>query len=63
LELERNEGVASVVLTMERYGLGLDCLLHYADTVRAVTAEDVLAAARRYLDPDVYALAIAGPPV
>jgi predicted Zn-dependent peptidase len=26
-----------------------------------VTAEDVLAAAQRYLDPDVYALAVAGP--
>ncbi|MBN2305031.1 MAG: insulinase family protein [Anaerolineae bacterium] len=61
LMLERNEGVAGVILTMERYGLGLDYLRHYADSVRAVTPDDALAAAQHYLDPDVYALAVAGP--
>ncbi len=61
LELEKNEGVAAWVLQIERYGLGLDCLRNYADTINAVTVEDVQAAAQRYLSPDVYALAVAGP--
>lgn len=60
LELERNEGVAGVILMMERYGLGLDYLRRYAELINAVTTEDVLAAAQRYLDPDIYALAVAG---
>ena len=61
LQLETNEGIAGTILMMERYGLGLDYLRRYPDIVNAVTAEDVLAAAQRYLNPDVYALAIAGP--
>ncbi len=61
LQLESNEGVAGALLNIERYQLGLDYLLRYADEIRAVTAEDVLAAARHYLNPDAFALAIAGP--
>jgi predicted Zn-dependent peptidase len=46
---------------MERYRLGLDNLYHYADSINAITVEDILAAAQRYLNPDAYALGIAGP--
>ncbi|MBI5958910.1 MAG: insulinase family protein, partial [Chloroflexi bacterium] len=53
LQLESNEGVAGVILMMERYELGLDYLQHYAATINAVTAEEVLVSAQRYLDPDV----------
>lgn len=63
LQLETNEGVAGTILTMERYGLGLDYLHHYADAVNAVSVDDVLAATQRYLDPETYALAVAGPAV
>jgi zinc protease len=62
LQLETNEGVARTILNMERYGLGLDYLQRYKDLIDAVTPERVRAAARRWLDPDAYALAIAGPP-
>lgn len=61
LQLESNEGVAGTLLTMERYGLGLDYLQRYAADVNAVTAEDVRAVVQRYLDADAYVLAIAGP--
>jgi predicted Zn-dependent peptidase len=47
---------------MERYGLGLDYLQRYADMIDEITAARVQAAAQRWLDPDAYALAIAGPP-
>lgn len=62
LQLETNAGVASSVLSVERHELGLDYLQRYEGLIKAVSAEKVQAAARRWLDPDAYALAIAGPP-
>ena len=61
LRLETNEGVAGTLLDMERYGLGLDYLQRYAGMVNAVTVQDVQEMAQKYLDPDVYVLAVAGP--
>ena len=61
LQLETNEGVAGAIVGMERYRLGLDYLRRFADAIQAVTAEEMLAAAQRYLNPDAYALAVAGP--
>jgi zinc protease len=61
LRLETNEGLASTLLDMERYDLGLDYLQRYAGLVKAITVQDVQEMAQRYLDPDVYALAVAGP--
>jgi len=63
LQLESNEGVAGAISSIERFGLGLDYLRRYADLINAVSVEEVLAAAQRYLNPDAYALAIAGPEV
>jgi zinc protease len=62
LRLETNEGVARTILDMERYGLGLDYLQRYDALIHAITVEQVQAVAQRWLDPDAYALAIAGPP-
>jgi len=61
LQLETNEGVATAILDMELYQLGLDYLQRYEGLVRAITTEDVQRVARMYLDPESYALAIAGP--
>ena len=61
LALESNAGVAAALLNLERFDLGLDYYQRYADLVKAVTVEDVLATARKYLDPDQLAVAIAGP--
>ncbi len=60
LSFESNQGVAGALLTMERYGLGLDYYRRFADLVHAVTPEAILEAARRYLDPDRLAVAVAG---
>ncbi|MGD2177815.1 MAG: pitrilysin family protein [Anaerolineae bacterium] len=62
LHLETNGGVASSMLAMERYGLGLDYLQRYKNLIDEVTPERVQATAQRWLDPDAYALAVAGPP-
>lgn len=61
LSLESNYGVASALVNLERYQLGLDYYRLYADNIRAVTAEAILQAAQRYLDPDRLAIAMAGP--
>ena len=61
LYLETNEGVARSLLNIERNELGLDYLQRYATIIRSVTAEQVLSAARRWIDPHHYALAIAEP--
>jgi zinc protease len=61
LRLETNEGIAGTLLSMERYELGLDYLLHYADLVNEVSTGDLQEVAHKYLDPAVYAAAIAGP--
>ena len=61
LSLESNSGVASALLNIERYELGLDYYRRYPDLVQAVTAEQVLAGVRKYLDPERLAIAVAGP--
>ncbi|HKZ01021.1 MAG TPA: insulinase family protein, partial [Pyrinomonadaceae bacterium] len=61
LSLESNSGVAGAMLNIERYNLGFDYYLRYADRVRAVTREDVLRTARKYIDPECLVIATAGP--
>jgi len=61
LSLESNTGMASAILNLERYDLGLDYYRKYADQVQAVTIEDVLAAASKYWDPNRLGVGIAGP--
>jgi zinc protease len=60
LSLESNGGVAGALLSLERYGLGLDYYPRFAGLVASVTPEDVLEAAGRYLHPDRLAIATAG---
>ena len=61
LSLESNGGVANALLNIERYNLGLDYYRRYAGLVTEVNREDVLNAARKFIDPDKLAIAVAGP--
>lgn len=61
LQLESNEGIAGTLVNIETYGLGLDYLVHYRDTIQRLTRDDLLQAARRYLNPDALVIAVAGP--
>jgi zinc protease len=61
LRLETNEGIASTLLDMEIYHLGDDYIIRYPELIRAVTQEQIRAAARRYLDTENYALVVVGP--
>lgn len=60
LSLETNIGVASALTSIERYQFGLDYFQTYASRVRAVTTEQILASAQRYLNPERMAIAVAG---
>ena len=61
LRLETNEGIAGNLANMELYNLGDDYLDRYPELIGSVTKEQIRAAAMKYLDTDVYALAVAGP--
>ncbi len=59
--LESPGGVVQLLLSIERYGLGLDYLDRYPAIITALTADDLLAAARRHLDPTRFLVGTAGP--
>ena len=61
LSLESNGGVAGALLNIERFDLGLDHYRQYADTVRAVTLDDVRQTAHKFIDPERLVIATAGP--
>jgi zinc protease len=61
LQLESNEGVASLLLEAHLYQLGDDFIARYPDLINAVTPEQIQTTAQKYLSDEVYALAIAGP--
>ncbi|MGI9252946.1 MAG: M16 family metallopeptidase, partial [Thermomicrobiales bacterium] len=62
LALESNDGIASILMTIEHFNLGLDFLDRYPATIEALTAEDLMRAASQHLEPDLVATGIAGPP-
>jgi len=59
-QLETTAQIARTIADIELYGLGEDYLARFIERVRAVTAEEVLRAARSYLDPDHMALVVVG---
>ncbi len=59
--LQKNASRAAVLALDEAYGLGADAYQKYAPRIEAVTAAEVHAVAKRYLDPDRSVLAIVTP--
>ena len=59
--LETNAGIASFLQSEEQFGLGLDYDRRLADDIRAVTLDQVRAAAAELLHPERAAVAMAGP--
>jgi zinc protease len=52
LGIERQSAIASFMIQIEFYGLGLDYAEQYPKLIGAVTKDDVLAVAKKYLHPD-----------
>jgi zinc protease len=61
LQMETNDGVASLLVDMEWHALGLDYVQRYINIINSLTADDIQAAAQKYLATGKYALAVAGP--
>lgn len=61
LGLETNDGIAGTLLAIERHGLGLDFIDRYPAIIGAITAEQIVEVARRFLSTEAYVLAVAGP--
>jgi zinc protease len=61
LALERNDGIADLILSIEHQRLGLDYLDRYPDLINAVTADQILAAAAKHLDEHRLAIGVSGP--
>jgi len=61
LSLESNGGVAGSLVNIERYDLGLDYYRRYEGLIRGVTRDSILDAARKFIDVDKLAIAVAGP--
>jgi zinc protease len=52
LQFETPEQIANQILIVELYDLGEDYIKNYRNNISAVTADDVLRVAQKYLDPD-----------
>jgi zinc protease len=61
LALETHDGLASALLAIEEFGLGLDYLDRYPEIIAAVGREHVQDAARSHLVPERLAIGIARP--
>ena len=61
LALETHDGVASTLLAIEEFDLGLDYLDRYPEIIAEVSREQVREAARLHLSSDMLAIGIAGP--
>ncbi len=61
VSLERNAEMAAQLHRMEYYGLGMDFLERYADIVRALSEPHVCEVARKYLNPSICSMVVAGP--
>jgi zinc protease len=60
-QLETNAAIASFLLTVDTFGLGLDYDERLPGLIGAVTKESADAAARKLLDPSRATIAVAGP--
>lgn len=60
LRLDTQAKVAGLLAQIEFFGLGLDYADSYASKIRAVTKEDILRVAKKYLDPENYVLVAVG---
>jgi zinc protease len=52
LQFETPEQIATQILNVELYDLGEDYIQNFRKNINAVTADDVLRVAQKYLDPD-----------
>lgn len=60
MKMDSNAKRASLLGYVEMFGLGLDYPWRYPEIINAVTRDDILQVARKYLDPERYVLVVVG---
>lgn len=60
LRLDTNSKIAGMLASLEFFNLGLDYPDRYPKIINSITKEDVLKAAKKYLNPDSYILVVVG---
>jgi zinc protease len=60
LRIDSNSKIAGFLVAVEYYGLGLDYVDRYKTFIDAVTKDDVMRVAKKYLDPKNYVLVVVG---
>jgi zinc protease len=60
MSLESNAGIANALLSIERFGLGLDYFQNYTKRILSITPEQILEVSRRYIDPEKLVIISAG---
>jgi len=60
LSIESNAGVASAIVRMERYNLGLNYLREFPELISRISKQDILSVAKKYLDPKKMVIISAG---
>jgi zinc protease len=63
LSVESNNGVASAIIRMERFNLGLNYMREFPIMVERVTKEDILRVAKKYINPKKMITVSAGPEI
>ena len=63
LSVESNNGVASSIIRMERFDLGLNYLREFPNLVEQITKEDILRVAKKYINPKKMITVSAGPDI
>ncbi len=60
LRMDTSAKIAGMLTNIEIYGLGLDYPQRYAGLINAVTKDDVLRVAKKYIDPDHMVMVVLG---
>ncbi|HDK17035.1 MAG TPA: insulinase family protein [Nitrospirae bacterium] len=58
MRIETSGRIAGFLVAVEYYGLGVDYVNNYPGYINSVTKEDVLEAAKKYLDPEQFILVV-----
>ncbi|MBI5196151.1 MAG: insulinase family protein [Nitrospirae bacterium] len=58
MKIETGRRIANFLIAVEFYGLGMDYVSKYPAYINNVTKEDVLRVAKKYLDPEKFALVV-----
>jgi zinc protease len=58
MRIETSSRIAGFLVAIEYYGLGIDYIYKYPEYINAVTRDDVLRVAKKYLDPDDFILVV-----